>query len=130
MEFLRRRAHRAGEGGHGGDVILLRASRFGGQALTAGFLFALLWCPALAGLAAAQAPATQEGDYVIRNYRFASGETLPEVRLHYRTMGSPRYDAERRISNGVLIMHGSSGDASQVLAPSMIGPLTVPGGAL
>ncbi len=111
-------------------MILLRASRYGGQAFTAGLLFAFLWCPALAGLAAAQARSTQEGDYVIRNYRFASGETLPEVRLHFRTMGTPTYDAQRRITNAVLIMHGSSGDASQVLAPSMIGPLTVPGGAL
>ena len=49
---------------------------------------------------------------------------LPEVRLHFRTMGTPRYDSNQRIVNGVLIMHGSSGDASQVLAPSMIGPLT------
>ena len=110
-------------------MILLRASRYGGQALRAGLLFAVLWCPALAGPAAAQARAIQEGDYVIRNYRFASGETLPEVRLHFRTMGTPNYDAQQRITNGVLIMHGSSGDASQVLAPSMIGPLTVPGGA-
>jgi homoserine O-acetyltransferase len=78
----------------------------------------------------AQQPAIQEGDYVIKNYRFASGETLPEVRLHFRTMGTPKYDAQKRIVNGVLVMHGSSGDASQVLAPSMIGPLTVAGGAL
>jgi len=111
-------------------VILLRASRHGGQALTAGLLFAFLWCPAVAGPAAAQARSIQEGDYVIRNYRFASGETLPEVRLHFRTMGTPSFDTQRRITNGVLIMHGSSGDASQLLAPSMIGPLTVPGGAL
>jgi homoserine O-acetyltransferase len=72
----------------------------------------------------------QEGDYVITNYRFASGETLPEVRLHFRTMGQPRYDSRQRITNGVLLMHGSSGDASQVLAPSMIGPLTAAGGPL
>jgi homoserine O-acetyltransferase/O-succinyltransferase len=78
----------------------------------------------------AQQPASQEGDYVITNYRFASGETLPEVRLHFRTIGTPKYDAQKRITNGVLLMHGSSGDASQVLAPSMLGPLTVPGGAL
>ena len=74
--------------------------------------------------------AIQEGDYVITNYRFASGETLPEVRLHFRTMGTPKYDAQKRIINGVLLMHGSSGDASQVLAPSMIGPLTAAGGPL
>ena len=111
-------------------MILLRPSRYGGHALRVGLLFAVLWCPALAGPAAAQARSIEEGDYVIKNYRFTSGETLPEVRLHFRTMGTPSYDAQRRITNGVLIMHGSSGDASQVLAPSMIGPLTVPGGAL
>jgi homoserine O-acetyltransferase len=82
-----------------------------------------------AALLAAQAP-IQEGDYVIKNYRFASGETLPEVRLHFRTLGTPRYDAQKRIINGVLLMHGSSGDATQVLAPSMIGPLTAAGGPL
>jgi homoserine O-acetyltransferase len=75
-------------------------------------------------------PPIQEGDYVIKNYRFASGETLPVVRLHYRTMGTPRRDQQGRITNGVVIMHGSSGDASQVLAASMIGPLTRPGAAL
>jgi homoserine O-acetyltransferase len=85
--------------------------------------------PSLAGLQA-QTPPVQEGDYVIRNYRFASGATLPEVRLHYRTMGTARKDAQGRITNGVLLMHGSSGDASQVLAPSMIGPLTKAGGPL
>jgi homoserine O-acetyltransferase len=94
-------------------------------------LFGLLvWCPALAGLSLQAQTAVQEGDYVIKNYRFASGETLPEVRLHFRTMGRPRYDSRKRITNGVLLMHGSSGDASQVLAPSMIGPLTAAGGPL
>ena len=76
------------------------------------------------------AQAIQEGNYVIKNYRFASGESLPEVRLHYRTMGTAKKDAQGRITNGVLLMHGSSGDASQVLAPAMIGPLTKSGGPL
>lgn len=78
----------------------------------------------------AQAPSVERGDYVIKNYRFANGETLPEVRLHYRTLGTPQRDGQGRITNAVLLMHGSSGDASQVLAPSMIGPLTRPGGPL
>jgi homoserine O-acetyltransferase len=90
-------------------------------------LVLILGQPASAGLF--QSP-LQEGDYIIRNYRFANGETLPEVKLHYRTMGSPRRDAQGRITNGVLMMHGSSGDASQVLAASMIGPLTRAGAAL
>ena len=93
-------------------------------------LLVLVWVCGVAATAGAQPPPVSEGDYIIRNYRFASGETLPEVRLHFRTMGTPRYDRDQRITNGVLIMHGSSGDASQVLAPSMLGPLTVTGGAL
>ena len=84
----------------------------------------------LASFGIALSAQVQEGDYLIKDYRFASGETLPEVRLHFTTMGRPRYDSQKRITNGVLIMHGSSGDASQVLAPSMIGPLTAAGGPL
>lgn len=69
----------------------------------------------------------QEGDYVIRNYRFRSGATLPEVRLHFTTVGTPLRDAGGKIRNGVLLMHGSSSNASQVLAASFIGPLVGPG---
>jgi homoserine O-acetyltransferase len=69
----------------------------------------------------------EEGDFLIKNYRFRSGETLPEVRLHFRTIGTPRRDSRGKIRNGVLVMHGSSGDASQVLAASMTDPLVGPG---
>lgn len=85
---------------------------------------------ALSLSAAQPVPPVQQGDYHITDYRFASGETLPDIRLHYRTMGTARRDAAGRITNGVLLMHGSSGDATQVLAPAMIGPLTRPGGPL
>jgi homoserine O-acetyltransferase/O-succinyltransferase len=68
-------------------------------------------------------PNRQEGDYVIRDYHFRSGETLPEVRLHFTTVGTPIRDAGGKIRNGVLIMHGSTNDASQVLVPSFTGPL-------
>jgi homoserine O-acetyltransferase len=81
--------------------------------------------------AAAQPPVPeQEGDYTIPSYRFRSGETLRDVRLHYRTIGTPRRDAAGRIRNAVLVMHGSSGDAQQVLAKSMRDPLVGPGLAL
>lgn len=90
---------------------------------------------ALTGAPAAQAPgapapaaaALTEGDYVIPSYRFRSGESLANVRLHYRILGTPRRDARGKIRNGVLVMHGSSGDASQVLAASMREPLVGPG---
>lgn len=81
--------------------------------------------------AAAQSPTTErEGDYVIPSYTFRSGETLRNVRLHYRTIGTPLRDQRGRIRNAVLVMHGSSGDAQQVLAPSMREPLVGPGLAL
>ena len=72
----------------------------------------------------------QQGDYVIPAYTFRSGETLPDVRLHYTTLGTPIRDSRGKIRNGVLVMHGSSGDASQVLAASMRDVLFAAGGPL
>ncbi|MEO5818528.1 MAG: alpha/beta fold hydrolase [Gemmatimonadaceae bacterium] len=57
------------------------------------------------------------GDHIIRNFKFASGETLPELRLHYRTLGQPRRDASGVVRNAVLIMHGTTGSGSQFLGP-------------
>ena len=85
--------------------------------------FCLGACVASFAAALSAQTLAQEGDHIIRDYRFRSGETLPEVRLHYRTVGTPLRDSRGKIRNGVLIMHGSSGDASQVLAASMTDPL-------
>ncbi|MGE3956479.1 MAG: alpha/beta fold hydrolase [Vicinamibacterales bacterium] len=67
------------------------------------------------------------GDFVLAEYRFQSGAVLPEVRLHYTTVGTPLRDGSGRIRNGVLVLHGSSGTASQVLADPFTGPLVGPG---
>jgi homoserine O-acetyltransferase len=88
---------------------------------------------AFAGLAHAQTPPalpTQEGDYVVRNFKFTSGETLPELRLHYTTLGTPQRDAHGHVTNAVLILHGTSGDGHQFLRPQFSGVLFVPGGLL
>ena len=69
------------------------------------------------------APAIVEHDFIVKNFRFQNGESLPEVRIHYRTMGKPVRNAAGRITNAVLVLHGSSGDANQVLAASFTGPL-------
>jgi homoserine O-acetyltransferase len=61
--------------------------------------------------AAADYPAPVEGDFVMRNFRFASGETLPELRIHYRTVGTLAPD--RR--NAVLILHGTTGNGASLL---------------
>src|SRR5437588_12770342 len=54
-----------------------------------------------------------EGDYTIRDFGFASGETLPELRLHYRTLGKLEKDAQGKTTNAVLIMHGTNGSGMQ-----------------
>ena len=82
------------------------------------------------GLAQTTLQRPEPHDFIVRDFRFASGETLPEVRIHYRTIGTPMRDARGRITNGVLVMHGSSGDAGQVLASSFSEPLFGPGGPL
>jgi homoserine O-acetyltransferase len=62
---------------------------------------------------AADYPAPTEGDYTIRNFKFQSGETLSELRLHYRTLGKPEKDAQGKTTNAVLIMHGTTGSGAQ-----------------
>src|SRR5579864_7958523 len=69
----------------------------------------------------------QEGDYVVHDFHFQSGETLPEVRLHYRTLGKPARDASGKVTNAVLILHGTGGSGRQFLQPQFAGELFGPG---
>src|SRR5438067_11619571 len=62
---------------------------------------------------AADYPAPTEGDYIVHDVKFTSGETLPELRLHYRTLGKPEKDAQGKTTNAVLIMHGTTGSGAQ-----------------
>jgi homoserine O-acetyltransferase len=62
---------------------------------------------------AAEYPTPTEGDYVVRDFKFTSGETLPELRLHYRTLGKPEKDAQGKTTNAVLIMHGTNRSGAQ-----------------
>jgi homoserine O-acetyltransferase/O-succinyltransferase len=62
---------------------------------------------------AADYPAPTEADYTIRDFKFASGETLPELRVHYRTLGKIDKDAQGKVTNAVLIMHGTTGSGAQ-----------------
>jgi homoserine O-acetyltransferase len=68
-----------------------------------------------------------EGDFVIYNIRFQSGETTPEVRMHYTTLGTPVKDARGRTTNAVLILHGTGGTGHQFLRPIFAGVLFGPG---
>ncbi|MDE2182954.1 MAG: alpha/beta fold hydrolase [Alphaproteobacteria bacterium] len=94
-------------------------------------MLALLGVPALAQTAPATIPLkSQEGDYVVRNFRFTSGEALPELRLHYTTLGQPLRNASGQVTNAVLILHGTGGDGHQFFRPQFANVLFKPGGLL
>jgi homoserine O-acetyltransferase len=56
-----------------------------------------------------------EADYIARDFRFADGSTLPELRIHYRTIGTLRRDAAGHADNAVLIMHGTGGSGASLV---------------
>jgi homoserine O-acetyltransferase/O-succinyltransferase len=72
-------------------------------------------------------PAPAEGDFRVVDFALASGESLPDLRMHYRTLGQPRRGADGRIDNAVLILHGTGGTGAQFLAPQFAGELFGPG---
>ena len=71
----------------------------------------------------AQQLAPTEGDFIIRDFKFESGETLPELRLHYRTLGKPQRDAAGKVNNAVWIGHGTGGTGRQFLSQQFAGVL-------
>jgi len=89
----------------------------------AGLLAALL----LGVAAAAVAYPAYEGDYVVRDFKFASGESLAELRIHYRTFGAPRTDSHGMVRNAVLILHGTGGSGAQFIRSVFAGELFGPG---
>ena len=76
---------------------------------------------ALALLAAVPLPAVSEGDHVLRSFQFSSRESLPELRIHYRTLGKSNG------RNAVLILHGTGGSGAQFLTEAFAGVLFGPG---
>jgi homoserine O-acetyltransferase/O-succinyltransferase len=68
-----------------------------------------------------------EADYVARDFHFRSGETLPQLRLHYTTLGKPERDGEGKVTNAVLILHGTGGSGHQFLSPQFADVLFGPG---
>jgi homoserine O-acetyltransferase len=87
-------------------------------------------CACLAGKAHAADPPSQEGDFVVRNFKFQSGETLAALRLHYTTLGKPVRDGAGHITNAVMILHGTSYDGRQFFQPQFADVLFAPGGLL
>jgi homoserine O-acetyltransferase len=72
---------------------------------------------------AADYPTPTEGDFTIRDFKFQSGETLPELRIHYRTLGKLEKNAQGKTTNAVLIMHGTTGSGAQFIRPEFAGEL-------
>lgn len=98
-------------------------------ALLAPVLAAALMAPmgAQAPAPADRFPQPTQGDYLIKNFSFRDGQSLPEVRLHYRVLGTIKKDAQGQVTNAVLIMHGTGGTGKQFSTNSFAGELFNPG---
>jgi homoserine O-acetyltransferase len=75
-------------------------------------------------------PPPTEGDFLIKDFHFAAGGSLSELRIHYRTLGSLRKDQNGRVCNAVLVKHGTGGNGSNFLNEIFAGELFIPGGLL
>ena len=83
--------------------------------------------PLAAGLApsaaiaapAAAYPGQREGDHVVENFKFASGESLDKLKLHYTTLGTPHRGPDGEIDNAVLVLHGTTGTGKSFLIPTL-----------
>jgi len=71
----------------------------------------------------ANGPAVMEGDFVAKGFAFRDGERMAELRLHYRTLGTPVRDTVGRVTNAVMILHGTGGTGAQFLQPQFAGEL-------
>lgn len=80
----------------------------------------------LSSPASAQTFAPSEGDFTAGGFAVA-GQTLPELKIHYRTLGQPRRGADGRIANAVLLLHGTGGTGAQFLSPPFATELFGPG---
>ena len=68
-----------------------------------------------------------EADYILTDFKFNSGEILSELRLHYTTLGKPRYNNQGKTTNAIWIGHGTTGNGHQFLGPKFANELFQPG---
>src|ERR1700730_2524303 len=80
------------------------------------FVLVLIAAPAVA----ADYPAPKQGDWVTRDFKFHTGEVMPELSLHYTTIGDPS-------GQPVLVLHGTTGSGAGMLTPAFAGELFGPG---
>ena len=82
---------------------------------------------AVAASAQGWGAAGKQGDFLVKNFKFTTGEVLPELKLHYTTLGTPKKDANGIVRNAVLILHGTGGTGRSFLSNSYAGELFGPG---
>lgn len=90
-------------------------------------LLPMILCLPVTTIAAQQPLKPVEGDFVLRDFHFHSGEVLPELHLHYVTYGKPQTDAAGRVLNAVIVLHGTGGSGQQFTGPNFAGVLFGPG---
>ena len=69
----------------------------------------------------------QEKNAVFKDFTFTSGEKLPELRMHYTTLGTPKRGPDGQINNAILILHGTGGTGQQFYRPQFADELYGPG---
>ncbi len=87
----------------------------------------LLWILVRCHSLGADYPAPQPGDFMLHDFRFASGEVLPELRMHFLTFGTPHTNQHGTADNAVLILHGTTGNSSNFLRAEFAGELFAKG---
>src|SRR5215207_1252868 len=96
---------------------------FGGFMQRFKFLLAFTLLCSMSAAQAADYPAPVEGEFVLRDFGFSKGQSLPALKIHYRTLGSPKKDAKGVVRNAVLIGHGTGGSGAQFIRPEFAGEL-------
>jgi homoserine O-acetyltransferase/O-succinyltransferase len=98
-----------------------------GRAVAAGCTVALVASAAAGNAFAADSVPERSLDYTLHDFKFSDGTVLPEIRIHYATLGTPRRDAHGVVTNAVLLLHGTTGTGRAFLTPTMRRELFAPG---
>src|SRR5262245_14710401 len=68
-------------------------------------------------------PGVTESDFVMKDFKFTDGSVLPELKIHYATLGKPRKEADGKVHNAVMILHGTTGSGTGFMGAGFGGQL-------